>query len=107
MTRADQAPEHEIIGFFGHGPFRNEPVAGDLMERIKYRIERIGSDDLLPAIQKFFGCIAVHREPVSTKVIDFTRLGFKGHQPPLVVKVMRYYFDDLAAALFEASGGSI
>jgi hypothetical protein len=96
-----QSPKHGIIGLFGHGPFRYAPLAGDLMERIKYRFERIGLGGLLPELAKFFGCIAVYREPQSTKVIDFTGLGFKGHQPPTVANLMQYYFDNLSETLFE------
>ena len=75
----DEPPEHEIIGFFGHGPFRYAPLAGDLMRKIKYRFERIGVGALMTEIDKLFGRIAVYREPRSTKVIDFMGLGFKGH----------------------------
>ncbi len=99
--RDGQPPEHDLIGFFGHGPFRYAPLAGDLMEKIKYRFERIGVGALLPHIEKFFGNIAVYRDPQSTKVIDFTGLGFKGHQSPEVVNLMQYYFDDLSGVLFE------
>jgi len=35
------------------------------------------------------------------KVIDFTELGLRGHQPPEVVTLIQYYFDDLSSALFE------
>lgn len=99
--RVGQPREDELIGFFGHGPFRYAPLAGDLMEKIKYRFERIGVGALLPGFEKFFGNIAVYREPQSTKVIDFTGLGFKGHQSLEVVNLMQYYFDDLSGVLFE------
>lgn len=97
----DEPPEHDIIGFFGHGPFQYAPLAGDLMRKIKYRFERIGVGGLTPDLDKFYGQIAVYREPRSTKVIDFTGLGFKGHQPPEVANLMQHYFDDLSDALFE------
>ncbi len=99
--KKDEPPEHEVIGFFGHGPFHYAPLAGGLMEKVKYRFERIGVGGLLPDIEKFLGCIAVYRDPQGTKVIDFTGLGFKGHQPPEIVALIRSLFDDLAAALFE------
>jgi hypothetical protein len=101
IRTADQPPKHDIIGFFGHGPFRYEPLAGNLMEQIKDQFERIGLADLLPDLDKFFGRIAVYRKQVSTKVLDFTGLGFKGHQPPGNIAFMQYYFDDLSEVLFE------
>ena len=50
---------------------------------------------------KLFGCLALHREPVRTKVIDFGRLGYEGYQPPDVATLMQYYFDDVSGAMFE------
>jgi hypothetical protein len=71
------------------------------MRKIKYRFERIGVGGLTTDLDKFYGQIAVYREPRSTKVIDFTALGFKGHQPPEVANLIQHYFDDLSDALFE------
>lgn len=100
-VEADKPPKHEIIGLFGHGPFQYAPLAGDLMRKIKYRFERIGVGALTTGLDEFHGRIAVYREPRNTKVMDFTGLGFKGHQPPEVVNLMQHYFDDLSDALFE------
>jgi len=100
--RVDQPPELDLIGLFGHDPFRYEPLDRDLMKKIKYRLERIGIGDLLPAyFDKLFGCIAVYREAQSTRVIDFTRLGFKGPQARDALTLIQNYFDDLSGVLFE------
>jgi hypothetical protein len=93
----------ELVGFFGHGPFHYEPFAGELVERVKYRLERLGqlNETMELDLKRLFGHIALYREPRSTKVLDFSRLGFTGRQPPSVVNVIQYYFDDLSGELFE------
>jgi hypothetical protein len=99
--KTNESPQHDIIGFFGHGAFQYEPFAGDLFERVTYRFGRLGLTSLVENLKKIFGCLALHREKVRTKVIDFDQLGFTGHQSPDIATLMQYYFDDVSAALFE------
>jgi len=44
LQRVDvnEPPGYEVIGFFGHGPFAYEPLGGELLENLKYRLNRIG-----------------------------------------------------------------
>ena len=91
----DTPVKYDMIDSFGHGPFRYTALDRELMDKIKYRFERIGVENLTPDLDKFFGCIAVHRKPHDTKLLDFTALGFKGYQPPIAVNLIQYYFDDV------------
>jgi hypothetical protein len=100
VVGVNRPPENEIIGFFGHGPFRYGPLAGDLMDKVRYRVGRIGLKRHLGEIATLYGRITVYREPRRVKVIDFEKLGLRMSSTP-VAALMNYYFDDLAAALFE------
>ncbi len=79
------------------------PLAGEFLEKIKYRLRRLGQLNvaLEKEIQESHGSIVLYREPYTTKVVDFSRLGFKGHQPTLVENTVQYYFDDISGELFE------
>ena len=100
-NRVGQPPEYDLIGLFGHGPFRYEPLDSDLIEKIKSGFERAGLCDLPPHIRNLVGCIAIYREAQSTKVIDFNQIGFKGRQAPDACNLIQSYFDDLSRVLFE------
>jgi hypothetical protein len=71
------------------------------MEEVRDRIVGIGLSNFLPELDKFFGCIAVYREPQRTSIVDFASLGFGGCRSPEVIDVMQSYFDDVAGTLFE------
>ncbi len=103
IVRPGRAPEHDLIGLFGHGPFGYEPLDSHLLEQIKSGVERIGLGSFLQdqEFSELLGCIAIYRQAQSTKVIDFNGLGFSGRLAPDAVNLIQYYFDDLSGALFE------
>jgi hypothetical protein len=101
LERTEGPPEHDIIGLFGHGPFRYGPFAGGLLDGVKARLANIGMGDLSPELDKFFGCLALYRTHQGTNVINFAELGFRGNQAPEIVELMQHYFDDLSIALFD------
>ena len=96
-----EKPREEIIGFFGHGPFSYEPFMDELAERIKYRLKRIKVTKMDDELNKLLGRIVLYCEPRKTKVLDFSRLGFKRRESSSIINVVQYYFDDLSGELFE------
>src|SRR5690606_28566586 len=52
-------------------------------------------------LKEYDGCITLHREPFTQKVLDFNKLGFIARQPSSVADLIQNYFDALSDALFE------